>query len=831
LLVGVAAGLGILVAGLAVYYIADYFRYFGSWQLVDRWDFTRPQVPVHGIAGTDPSDTHVEPVQKAGTGVLRLNPQVTYWLTDLRERGDVRIEMRVRWPEHVDGLEININARREKQPVFWYAPAGYLCQFGGYNGSISFISRNEQCQAPNTANASGSQLVSGRVYKLQFQRLGDVLSLYVDQHCMLQVIEPVPIAGDSLDMIAVRSWADLEVFSLNVWRMGSAYKTSPLVAGDALVRYGSFDNAVKEYMRIASDHAGSRFAPQALLRAYMLAGTHPGTSDTVRRRIRNVMEQQYSRSPYWPRLLEADCEQTWRSGAFDSALTLAAMTLDNDPSSRIALRMLVQRPEKIPPHAVSRPLELIGRTTGVTSLDIKDLGVVSLEPLKGMRLVSLNCSRNTIADLSPLEGMPLRLLTADENDITQVQPLSGMPLEILNLNYNKVADLSPLRECPVRELAIGYNRIVSLEPLSGMQLEEIDIAGNAVQSLEPLRGMPMRKLVCADNRISDLSPLEGMPLKELLCSDNSIKTIAGLTGSQLTLLNIGQNHLTDLEPLRGLPLRDLEITGNAINDLTPLAGMQLNTFSAYDNEISSLEPLRGMPLRILEIWNNSISSLVALGDMPLTKLDVSNNLLTGLSPLKGASLEHLACFGNPLVSLAPFEADPPRWMWFDSVNADKRYINSVLDHWTKHGDSVSARTSAALIAFRRGFYGSLRDFSVPYEERRYLFLPQLFTFAQARELAEVANGHMVTLTHRAENEFVMSLMPPETGIWLGLIRDEHDMRGDRWCTGETLDYTDFGNQAAIASRKPVQAVVVNANPRTWYAIDDTTRLRMVIEWE
>ncbi|MBD3244282.1 MAG: protein kinase, partial [Chitinivibrionales bacterium] len=263
---------GVVIAAVVVYFVLDYFRYFGAWQLVGRLDLSAPGRGVDQLAlSADRELAQDAPRRLEAPLVLRRTDMV--WLQDVHEGGDVRVEIRARWPERVDGLEIYLNTRRENPRQFWWCPTGYACQFGGNRANVHIISRNPVPGPPDQGNSVGCHLQPGITYRLAFQRVGEELSLLVDGEEVFTVTEPLPLTGDGLDRVALRSWAKVEVLEVAVWRLGAPEKASPLIAGDVLVEMGHAADAVRVYRRLAVDHRGTDIAEKALVRAYLLGSS------------------------------------------------------------------------------------------------------------------------------------------------------------------------------------------------------------------------------------------------------------------------------------------------------------------------------------------------------------------------------------------------------------------------------------------------------------------------------------------------------------------------------------------------------------------------------
>jgi Leucine-rich repeat (LRR) protein len=823
-----AAILGVALLALFGYYVADYFRYFGKWQMLYHQDFTQQNPDLSGLAFSAYSLTTDEPPGSVGPDGILLKGTHMFWLRNARTSGDVRVEVEMRWPERVDGFEMMINTRREQGASFAYCPTGFACQFGGWAGTQNCISRNDRPQPFVQSNAADASYEVGRTYRLWFQKEGEVVSLFVNGRKVFGTVEPVPIAGAGLDWIGVRAWADAEIRSVSVWRMGSPAKASPLIAGNAFVESGLFALAAQRYLAIAQDHPGTRIEEQALTRAYLVADSVEGR-DSIMTAIRATLERNHPRSVYRSLLLENDSRRAWSAGQTERALQLAEQALDDNPNSRIALHLLANRSAQLTPATAQRVLELAGRTSHVASLGVHRLGLTDLSPIARMRLRSLDCSENDIASLEPLRGMPLRRLNCYRNLVRSIEPLRGLPIEDLDLSDNLVEDITPLKGMPLSRLLARSNPLRSIEPLRGLPLVDLNIEATGAESIEPLRGMRLQSLVCNFNRISDLAPLKGMPLRDLHCSGNRISSLEHLAGMPLTTLELIDNDIRDIGPLAGMKLESLDMSLCPVEDLSTLRGMPLSQLSMNDTRVSSLEPLRGMPLRFINLESCPIEDLSPLRGMALRRASLGGSAVCDLEPLRGMPLDMLSCWNVPIASLGPFAMRAPTEFRFSLRSEHWPAAMAAVTKWQDAGDTANARSALVARAFALRDTRALKAQGASFQGRRYVCVPWRVSLHAADSIATRFGGHLVTVTSRPEQEFVLGLLANEEGAWLGI---RSDSTGDYWCTGERFEFSDFSTRDQVRRRQPAYLLRHHAIWRHWFrSWVSCTVVGIVIEWE
>ena len=120
--------------------------------------------------------------------------------------------------------------------------------------------------------------------------------------------------------------------------------------------------------------------------------------------------------------------------------------------------------------------------------------VISLKPLTGLQLRSLQIYSTKVHDLSPLREMKLTSLHCSGTFVSDCSPLKGMPLEFLDVSKTRVHDLSPLTGAPLNELWIFDSLVSDLTPLKGMSLRILSAASHQLSDFSVIKDMPLRYL-------------------------------------------------------------------------------------------------------------------------------------------------------------------------------------------------------------------------------------------------------------------------------------------------------------------------------------------------
>ena len=363
----------------------------------------------------------------------------------------------------------------------------------------------------------------------------------------------------------------------------------------------------------------------------------------------------------------------------------------------------------------------------------------------------------------------------------------GFTLAIENCG---IEDLSPIADLPLIALICPNNRIKSLEPLKGMPLTTLNCIGNPITSLDALRGMPLNTLVCEGCPVENIEPLRGLPITLLNIGGGRISDIDALRGMPLTFLACWGNRIRSLEPLAEMKfLAALYCSANEIESLEPLRGLSIVSMNCSGNLISDLEPVRKMPLGVLHCGNNRIKSLEPLRGLPLKMLSCQANRITTLEPLNGIPFASLVCGANPLTSCEPFLKNPPDDFRYDCETIPSLELKRARAVWAAREKSdLHVHQVDTLLAIRESDSRALRKLAAEFNGRRYLYIPKFLTWDEAKAFCEKLGGHLLTVTSKAENDFLNTHFPNGSWFWMGLTTTK---RGHEWVTGEPFEYSNF----------------------------------------
>jgi serine/threonine protein kinase/Leucine-rich repeat (LRR) protein len=329
-------------------------------------------------------------------------------------------------------------------------------------------------------------------------------------------------------------------------------------------------------------------------------------------------------------------------------------------------------------------------------LNLANLSIVDLSPLRGMPLVSVDVSKNPhLTDLGPLAASPLESFYAqDASELENLSPLKRKRLRVIDIRGTSVRDLSPLTGMPLQTVFLDGAGISDLTPLRGSRLTFLFLNGTKVIDLSPLAGQPLEHLDMAGTQVSSLDPVGNAPISYLRI--DCPFDLASLRAHRLrTLYVLGGmfDHpeelakMTDLEvvvlppafndpgPLRNLPyLRKIDFSENAGTPVEQLKDAA-DFFRIYDApEVRAVRAalvkcgLHSVPLRnvnvnssgrlCVDLGRMSIGNLASLHGLPINELDIQGNPATDIEPLRGMPLDTLCLAFTKVADLAPVRGMP-----------------------------------------------------------------------------------------------------------------------------------------------------------------------------
>jgi Leucine-rich repeat (LRR) protein len=212
-------------------------------------------------------------------------------------------------------------------------------------------------------------------------------------------------------------------------------------------------------------------------------------------------------------------------------------------------------------------------------LDLSELNISDLSPLRDLPIAILNISRTAVTRLGPIVNCPIRELSAYDCVLADPAILGRLPLERLEFSQDGPSDLQHLRGLKLLSLTVHFKPgrpfTPDLSALKGMPLETFYAYGfSELVSLRPLEGAPIARLRIPGAGVKDLGPLRKMPLAEL---------------------DVSSTQITDISPLQGLPLTYLNLMYTKVRDVSVLADCKSLSDLVLPRDAKGIDRLRQLP--------------------------------------------------------------------------------------------------------------------------------------------------------------------------------------------------------------------------------------------
>ena len=428
----------------------------------------------------------------------------------------------------------------------------------------------------------------------------------------------------------------------------------------------------------------------------------------------------------------------WRRGHYDLAISQAESLIDSDPTDRIALLLLNQRPEPFPQAITHRLLQLLAHSTEVRHLHLSKMGIRDLSPLANMPLRHLHLDDNPCQDLSPLHHQSLTHLSIANCQVQDLSPLRGMPLQRLSAGNNPFSDLRPLHGLPLRYLDLREcPNLQDLSPLADCaDLIDLTITDTGIRQLDAIAGLHLTQLTVNDLTQDPSSILANMPLQTCAADNCQIRSLDFCRGKDLRNLNLAENAITSIEALHGLPLRNLDLSDNQITQLDTIASLpHLVKLTANDNPLTATSRLDAPRLRDLAIQDTQLQTLPIMPS-GLVILSTVGSPLTDASSLAGLRPQTIDLSGHrlPVAQLAAVQ--PQHLAGIVSEHWQPADYQALLQAWRQAGLPARVlRDVAATQVALTGDADAAWRMSEQHGDRRRLRIPIAMTFPEAQQLA------------------------------------------------------------------------------------------------
>ena len=262
----------------------------------------------------------------------------------------------------------------------------------------------------------------------------------------------------------------------------------------------------------------------------------------------------------------------------------------------------------------------------ITSLDISATipQITSLEGIEYFtNLETLDCSYNRIGSLNLTGNTKLKELLASSNLLESVALPS--PITTLDLSNNKLStvDVSKMKE--LTSLNVTNNKLGSLNLSQNKQLTEVLCLNNQLTSLDVSNLAKLAELNCSKNQISRLDLSENTNLTSLDASKNVLTFLDVTACGELMELSCSENQLTKLYVSGLSKIKTLDCSDNSLTEINLTGCETVTSLDCSNNALTSMNIVPIKALQSLDCSNNALTMLDVSNNASLVALDCSEN--------------------------------------------------------------------------------------------------------------------------------------------------------------------------------------------------------------
>jgi len=736
----------VIIAFLLVFVTAllikDYWHRQGRWITVYQQDFTQESATVRNLEFFF-NQERANPWRIEANG---LQMERESWAS-LSEgiSGDCRIDMEVVWETALDGIEIVINAEPLSGSDFSQINRGYVCQIGGYGGTVNFIGVNrEQGYAPIDVSKNVELKLNEKTY-ITFQRVGAEISLQVGNQ-KIEFEYFAPIMGQNFARIYFHAYApDVYIRKMRVSKLALPEKSEPIAIGDVLLWQSQYEAARDTYLQLAHEGRSDEQIKNALVRAFFAEVLHAqqekatGKSTAVSEtqfRVLNQMERQFPHSKQWEALHFLATKHFLASGVYDSAFSHLTALVAKFPSTHFINKITIQ--DFVEPWN-NRVVNLFSSSPALRQANYKGLQISDLRFHPEVDLFYLNAENNRLRSLANTANTGVMFARLSDNMISDIKPLTLNPLSVVDFTRNTILHLPHADYSHMVSTIISMNFLENISALRDAEkLQILSVTGNFIKDISPIAQLPLRGLWAEENLIEDISSLAGKKIDELQLLANPIKDfspLADVTASRLTLSGYTGEHLPISDRSK---LQSITIAKSSLNSLRHTVFANAFSIIMFDTQIEQKDIFSKLDLMVLRLNGCFLEQIPVLSSGNYNLVDLANNSIADISQLNQTAIDVLLISGNPIQNFGGLLQSPPSVFHFVSPNIAPQALRKAHHAFKEHPELFKqAQISHALATSNSSALYELAD-SIP--GGRLLRLYWSLSYEKADSIATLFGG-------------------------------------------------------------------------------------------
>ncbi len=498
--------------------------------------------------------------------------------------GDIKLEFDCRLEgSYLNDVSCFISAFRENDPMSM-GKNGYYFGYGSYDNKQVVLTRSDEVLFSELREP----LRAGKKYHVVVERIGNSLSMTVNDEKVFSVEDDKPLSGSSRNRIGLFGYQSETYYdNIKIYRLAQSRKVDILELADYYMNQGKYETAQHLYENV----------------------TETSVDVSRRQRARSGVDEamSYKRKQQFIDRYRKQAERAFK-GLPRVSLTDLGLELDASGLEVVNLKQLQGLP--------------------FNYVDLSRTNVDDITSLRSMPIKYLDISYTQVSDLTPIASSPIEHLDAQNTLIESILPLKGKALTHLNLNGTRVKKVNVLKGMPLRVMLASSSTVDDESMFEKMPLQRFGISGKHIKSGNFLKGKKLYVLMINDTGIKSLAFAKDMPLEQLDIANTLIEDLTPIAGKDIQRLNLSGTSIKDFSFLSKMNLYSLDVSYTKFSDLSLLNETRIMSLSMNYSEVTNLNGLKKLTnLRTLLLLGCKVDSIEALRDLHIEVLGLSPHML------------------------------------------------------------------------------------------------------------------------------------------------------------------------------------------------------------
>ena len=264
----------------------------------------------------------------------------------------------------------------------------------------------------------------------------------------------------------------------------------------------------------------------------------------------------------------------------------------------------------------------------VTTLQVRNNNITSLDLSNNTNIIDLDCSNNLLASLTLGANSNLNELLCNNNLLTTLDLSTAVSLQELSAHFNVLTDLDVSNSPNLIDVTAYNNALTTINLNGAASLQSISLSANQLSYLDVSNNPNLQFVNCSQNQLAGIN-LNGLNvLATLEVNDNLLQNIDISSNVNLQNLDGELNQLSALDITNNIYLETLTINENQFTNIDVILNntSSITTLYAQNNQIVNVDLSANMSLTRLYLNDNQLTGFI--GNNTIQRIDCTNNQFT-----------------------------------------------------------------------------------------------------------------------------------------------------------------------------------------------------------